>query len=78
MKQKWYVQIEYKIIEEGVCITKLHGRCAEVRIPEKIGGMPVVAIGERAFAVKAEAPVAEPADERAAEIIFAMEAPAEI
>ena len=78
MKQKRYVQIEYKVIEKGVCITKLHGRCAEVRIPEKIDGMSVVEIGERAFAVKAEAPVAEPADEREAEIIFAMEAPEEI
>ena len=74
MKQKLYVQIEYKPVDGGLCITKLHGRCAEIRIPEEINGIPVVAIGERAFAVKEEAPVAEPFDELEAEIVFVAEA----
>ena len=73
MKQKLSVQIEYRKTEAGIEIIKLHGRCAEVRIPEKIEGLPVAAIGERAFAVKEEAPVAEPAEEMDAEIIFVTE-----
>ena len=73
MKQKLYVQIEYKIIEGGICVTKLHGRCAEVRIPEEINGFPVIEIAERAFAVKTEAPTAEPMDELETEFAFAME-----
>jgi len=78
MKSFLSVQIEYKKIEGGICIVKMHGRCAEVRIPEEIEGLPVVKIGEKAFAVKAEAPVSEPADEMDAEIVFAAEAPAEM
>lgn len=79
-KEKLTIQIEYKQTEAGAVITRIHGRCAEIRIPESIEGMPVVAIGEKAFAVKEEAPVAEPADEAAAELVFvtaATEAPAE-
>jgi len=75
MKQKLSVQIAYRKMEQGICITKMHGRCAEVRIPAEIEGLPVVAVGERAFAVKEEAPVAEPADEWEAEIAFVTEVP---
>ena len=78
MKQKLYVQIEYRKTESGIEIVKLHGRCAEVRIPAEIDGMPVVAVAERAFAVKEELPVAEPQEEMDAEIIFVTEAPAEM
>ena len=74
MKQKMYVQIEYKKIEGGLCITKMHGRCAEVRIPAEIEGLAVVAVGERAFAVKEELPAAEPADEQEADLVFVTEA----
>ena len=77
MKQKLYVQIEYRKTESGIEIVKLHGRCAEVRIPAEIDGVPVVAVAERAFAVKEELPAAEPQDELDAEIIFVTEAPAE-
>jgi len=77
MKQKLSVQIEYRKIEGGIEVVKLHGRCAEVRIPEEIDGLPVVAVGERAFSVKEELPAAEPADEMDAEIVFTAEAPAE-
>ena len=77
MKQKLCVQIAYRKEENGICITKMHGRCAEVRIPEEIDGLPVVAVAERAFSVKEEMPVAEPADEREAEIIFTEEVPVE-
>ena len=73
MKQRLSVQIAYRKEEAGVCITRMYGRCAEVRIPEVIDGLPVIAIGERAFAVKEEAPVAEPADEMDAEILFVEE-----
>lgn len=73
MKQTLSIQIEYKLTENGAVITKLHGRAAEIRIPETIEGVPVTAIGERAFAVKMEAPVAEPADELPAEIAYVME-----
>lgn len=67
---KLSIQIEYQLEEKGAVITKVQGRAAEVRIPETIGGVPVVAIGERAFAVKEEAPVAEPEEELAAELTF--------
>ena len=77
MKQKLYVQIEYRKTERGIEIVKLHGRCAEVRIPAEIDGMPVVAVAERTFAVKEELPAAEPQEELDAEIIFVTEAPAE-
>lgn len=65
---KLSIQIEYQLEERGAVITKLWGRAAEIRIPETIGGVPVVAIGERAFAVKEEAPAAEPEEELAAEV----------
>ena len=74
MKQKVSVQIEYRKIENGIVITKMHGRCAEVRIPEEIEGLPVIAIGERAFSVKMEAAVADPAEEWEAELVFVTEA----
>ena len=74
MKQNLSVQITYRKIDGGICIEKMHGRCAEVRIPEEIEGLPVVAIGERAFSVKAEVPVAEAADELPAELVFVTEA----
>ena len=77
MKQKLYVQIEYRKTESGIEIVKLHGRCAEVRIPAEIDGMPVVAVAERAFAVKEELPAAEPQEELDAEIVFVTEASAE-
>ena len=78
MKQKLSIQIEYKIVDGGVSITKLHGRCAEIRIPEEIHGMPVIEIGERAFSVKEELSVADSMDEWEAEIAFVTEAPAEV
>ena len=74
MKEKLSVQIEYKQIEGGICITKMHGRCAEVRIPAEIDGLPVIAVAEKAFAVKEEWPVAEPSDEIPAELVFVREA----
>lgn len=67
-KDGFSVQIEYREIEGGICITKLCGRCAEVRIPAEIGGQPVVAIGERAFATEEEAPLAD--EEWQAELLF--------
>lgn len=70
---KLSIQIEYQLEERGAVITKLWGRAAEIRIPETIGGVPVVAIGERAFAVKEEAPAAEPEEELAAEVALVEE-----
>ncbi len=67
---KLSIQIEYQLEEKGAVITKVQGRAAEIRIPETIGGLPVIALGERAFAVKEEAPVAEPEEELAAELVF--------
>ena len=78
MKQKLSIQIEYKKIDGGISLTKLHGRCAEIRIPEMVEGLPVVAIGERAFAVKMEASVAEPMDEMEAELSFVTEVSGEM
>ena len=64
------VQMEYTLTEKGAVITKMRGRAAEIRIPESIDGVPVIAIGEKAFAVKEEAPVAEQGEELAAELAF--------
>ncbi len=66
MKPFISIQIAYQKTAHGIRIVKLHGRCAEVRIPETIEGLPVVAIGERAFATEEEVPVAEAAEEREA------------
>ena len=74
MKNTLSVQIEYKLTEAGAVIVKMHGRAAEVRIPDTIEGQPVIAIGERAFEVKEEAPAAEPAEEMTAELSFVTEA----
>ena len=74
MKQTMSIQIEYKLTQDGAVIQKVHGRAAELRIPETIDGVPVVAIAERAFAAKEEAPVAEPAEELEAELSFTTEA----
>lgn len=70
-KDGFSVQIVYKETENGVCITRLCGRCAEVRIPPEIGRRPVVAIGERAFATEQEAPLAD--EEWTAEVHFVSE-----
>lgn len=70
MKQGLSIQIEYTLTKTGAVITKMQGRAAEIRIPETIAGVPVIAIGEKAFAVKEEAPVAEPGDELATEVAF--------
>ena len=50
------ITIEYRLTEEGAEILRLHGRAAEIRIPECIAGIPVASIAERAFAVQAEVP----------------------
>ena len=42
MNQKLRVQIEYKKIEGGICVTKMYGRCAEVRIPEEMEGKSLI------------------------------------
>lgn len=54
MKQRVSVQIEYKVTEQGICIVRLHGRCAELRLPEVIAGKPVVEVAEGAFSTEAE------------------------
>lgn len=77
-KEALTIQIAYQRTEGGVLLTKLIGRCAEVRVPEQVDGLPVVAIGEGAFAVEAEAPVAEAGEEKAAAVVFVTEGGAEL
>lgn len=67
------IQIQYDITPEGAVLLYMQGRAAEVRIPEAIGGVPVVAVGERAFAVAEEFPVAQPSEERQGELHFTTE-----
>lgn len=69
-KETISVQIEYKKTEAGAVITQMCGRAAEIHIPETIDGIPVIAIGEKAFAAAEEFPVAEPEEELAAALIF--------
>lgn len=65
------ITIEYRLTEEGAEILHLHGRAAEIRIPECIAGIPVTAIAERAFAVQTEPP--EDEEERPALLSFSTE-----
>ncbi len=66
------ITIEYRLTEEGAEILRLHGRAAEIRIPECIAGVPVTAIAGKAFAVQTEPPEAD-AEERPALLSFSME-----
>ena len=70
------IQIEYKLTDQGAVITKIHGRAAELRIPESIAGHPVTAIAQKAFAVKTDAPEAKAGEERSAALSFVTEAEA--
>lgn len=58
-------------------LKKLHGRCAELHVPAKIDGLPVIAVAERAFAAEKEAPHAEIGEEKEASLSFVTEPPAE-
>lgn len=50
--------------EGRVVLKKLHGRCAELHVPAKIDGLPVIAVAERAFAAEKEATPAEIGERR--------------
>lgn len=64
------IQIAYEPTAGGIRITRIQGRCAELRLPAEIDGLPVVAIGARAFATDAEAPTAPPEEERPAALSY--------
>lgn len=53
------ITITYTPYAEGVKIIGVTGRAAEVRIPDHIDGLPVIAIAPYAFAVQTEAEVNE-------------------
>ena len=53
------ITITYTPYAEGVKIIGVTGRAAEIRIPDHIGGLPVVAVASYAFAVQAEAEASE-------------------
>lgn len=63
------ITITYTPYAEGVKIIGVTGRAAEIRIPDQIGGLPVIAIAPYAFAVQAEAEASE--TETPAEFSFA-------
>lgn len=67
------IMIEYRLTGDGAELLRMHGRAAEIHIPEEIGGVPVTAVAERAFAAEREAPEAEPAAERPAALSFCMD-----
>ena len=75
-KENLSIQIEYEKKEGGVVLKKLHGRCAELHVPAKIDGLPVIAVAERAFAAEKEAPPAEIGEEKEASLSFVTEPPA--
>lgn len=64
------IRITYRLTEDGAEILRVCGRAAELRIPEEIGGVPVTAVAERAFAIEKEAPEAAAAEERPAAFFF--------
>lgn len=53
------ITITYTPYAEGVKIIGITGRAAEIRIPDHIDGLPVIAIAPYAFAVQTEAEVNE-------------------
>ena len=53
------ITITYTPYAEGVKIIGVTGRAAEIRIPDHIGGLPVLAIAPYAFAVQTEAEASE-------------------
>lgn len=53
------ITITYTPCAEGVKIIGVTGRAAEIRIPDQIDGLPVIAIAPYAFAVQTEAEAAE-------------------
>lgn len=63
------ITITYTPYAEGVKIIGVTGRAAEIRIPDHINGLPVIAIAPYAFAVQAEAEVSE--TETPAQLSFA-------
>lgn len=63
------ITITYTPYAEGVKIIGVTGRAAEIRIPDHIDGLPVLAIAPYAFAVQAEAEVSE--TETPAQLSFA-------
>lgn len=63
------ITITYTPYAEGVKIIGVTGRAAEIRIPDHIGGLPVIAIAPYAFAVQTEAEVNE--TETPAQLSFA-------
>lgn len=62
------ITITYTPCAEGVKIIGVTGRAAEIRIPDQIDGLPVIAIAPYAFAVQTEAEVNE--TETPAELSF--------
>lgn len=74
MQEKLPIKIQYTKIDEGILLQRVYGRCAVLRIPETIAGLPVVAVAEDAFATEAEAPIAEAEEERGAALSFVTEA----
>ena len=53
------ITITYTPYAEGVKIIGVTGRAAEIRIPDHIDGLPVIAIAPYAFAVQTEAEASE-------------------
>lgn len=51
--------LEYTPYQDGVKIVGMTGRATEIAIPSEIAGLPVVAIGQYAFAVQQEAECGE-------------------
>ena len=63
------ITITYTPYAEGVKVIGVTGRAAEIRIPDHIDGLPVIAIAPYAFAVQTEAEVNE--TETPAQLSFA-------
>lgn len=59
MKPTEQVMLYYKASAEGITILGIKGRASQLNIPELIDGKPVVAIGNFAFAIEQEQPLAE-------------------
>jgi hypothetical protein len=71
MKPTKKVILYYKASAEGVTILGVKGRASQLHIPETIDGKPVAALGDFAFAIENEQPLAE--EESLGEISLSLE-----
>lgn len=62
--------VYYKIIPQGICIIGTKGRASSIILPETIEELPLVALGDYAFAITQEPAVSLPEEETTGALTF--------